>query len=135
MTPKNLSLLMLATFTVFFISAIHYPVFAANKEKKGFRIAAVNSIIDDAPATPVNGNGNGLNDKKERNALPEKGFHNTHHKMTLQKIEELGKQHRFHRKRINKLKNHPGKVWAMLLLVVVSCHIALLLHAFLHIGH
>ena len=50
-------------------------------------------------------------------------------------LEELPKIHRFHRERVKKVKNHHKKVWLSVKLLLIICHAALLICAFLHATH
>ena len=61
-----------------------------------------------------------------------KANHPKHH---LSKIEELGKIHRFHKERVRKAKKHSGKYWLAIKILLVCCHVALLIHAFMHLTH
>ena len=67
--------------------------------------------------------------------FPEAGMKAVAHKHHLLKIEELGKIHRFHKDRIKKVKKHQDPLWIMALVLVDACHIALLVHAFMHLTH
>lgn len=57
------------------------------------------------------------------------------HKMQLPVTEELPKVHRFHRERVKKLKKHHKKCWVSAKLLLLVCHVALLVCAFMHATH
>jgi hypothetical protein len=57
------------------------------------------------------------------------------HKMQLPVMEELPKLHRFHKERVKKLKKHHKKCWISAKLLLVVCHVALLVCAFMHATH
>jgi hypothetical protein len=57
------------------------------------------------------------------------------HKMHLPVMEELPKVHRFHKERVKKLKKHHKKCWISAKLLLVVCHVALLVCAFMHATH
>jgi hypothetical protein len=63
------------------------------------------------------------------------GFKSTEHKIHLLKIEELAKIHRFHKERVKKIKRHHHKYWTLAKAILVVCHLALLISAFLHLTH
>jgi hypothetical protein len=97
---------------------------AARSEK-----AKMNFTIDmsqEAPAEPVPDGPSGF---------PQTGQKPLAHKIHLQRIDELGKIHRFHKERVKKVRKHRGKYWMAVLIIIVSCHLALLVHAFLHLTH
>lgn len=57
------------------------------------------------------------------------------YKHAMSKIEELGKIHRFHKERVKNAKKHSGLFWITAKIILVCCHLALLVHAFLHLSH
>jgi hypothetical protein len=57
------------------------------------------------------------------------------HKMQLPVMEELPKVHRFHKERVKKLKKHQHKCWISVKFLLIVCHVALLICAFMHATH
>jgi hypothetical protein len=57
------------------------------------------------------------------------------HKMHSPAMEELPKIHRFHRERVKKVNKHQKKVWLSVKVLLIICHAALLICAFLHATH
>lgn len=98
---------------------------AANKSRSEVKInymqilSAIGTHTPDIPPIDLTNPANKLNPPK-------------HH---LSRIDELGKVHRFHKNRVKKAKKHGEKFWFMIKLVLVACHIALLIHAFMHLTH
>ena len=58
-----------------------------------------------------------------------------HHKMHVPVMEELAKVHRFHKGRVKKARRYGSHFWVSLKLLLVICHIALLVCAYLHVTH
>ena len=50
-------------------------------------------------------------------------------------MDELAHIHHFHKGRVKKLKRHHKKCWALSKLLLVLCHIAILVIAYLHAIH
>src|SRR5687768_14226577 len=51
------------------------------------------------------------------------------------KLEEVAHIHHFHKERVKKLKRHHKKCWAFSKIVLILCHIALLVMAYMHVTH
>ena len=51
------------------------------------------------------------------------------------KLEEVAHIHHFHKERVKKMKRHHKKTWALSKLILVVCHIALLVMAYMHLTH
>ena len=49
--------------------------------------------------------------------------------------EELAHIHHFHKERVKKIKRHHEKYWAMSKIILILCHLALLVIAYLHLSH
>lgn len=116
------ALLVSIVFTL--IPGSNRQVSAASSEK-----AKMNFTVDinqEAPAEPV---------PEGPSGFPQTGQKPLAHKIHLQRIDELGKIHRFHKERVKKVRKHRGKYWMAVLIIIVSCHLALLVHAFLHLTH
>lgn len=96
----------------------------SESEKKSIDISAISTDIKHTKP----GAAPGMN-------IPDANMKAGSHKTHLAKIDELGKIHRFHRERVKKAKKYHGKMWFFAIAVVVCCHIALLIHAFLHLSH
>lgn len=56
-------------------------------------------------------------------------------KLHVPEMEELAKIHRFHRERVKKIKKHHHKAWISAKLLLIICHLAILICAFLHVTH
>ncbi len=63
------------------------------------------------------------------------GTRPSHHKMHVPVMEELAKVHRFHKGRVKKARRFGSQYWVSLKLLLVICHIALLVCAYLHVTH
>ena len=50
-------------------------------------------------------------------------------------LNELAHIHHFHKERVKKIKRHHGKFWLLSQLLLIVCHVALLVIAYLHITH
>ncbi|MEO6610575.1 MAG: hypothetical protein ABIT05_00530 [Chitinophagaceae bacterium] len=50
-------------------------------------------------------------------------------------FDELAHVHRFHKGRVKKIKKHHKKYWAFSKLILVLCHIAILVIAYMHVTH
>ena len=110
---------------VLLISLTAYSVSTTSKnEKKGIDISAISTDIKHARSGSVPA----MN-------IPDANMKATSHKTHLMKIDELGKIHRFHKERVKKVKKAHGKMWFVAIGIVVCCHIALLIHAFMHLAH
>lgn len=48
------------------------------------------------------------------------------------KVEELPHIHHFHKERVKKAKRHHKKYWAFSKIILILCHIALLVMAYIH---
>ena len=72
--------------------------------------------------------------EKQSMEVPVMGIKPNIHKIHLLKIEELGKVHRFHKERVKK-NRHSNKYWIAAKILLICCHIALLIHAFMHLTH
>jgi hypothetical protein len=98
---------------------------AANKSGGDIKInymqvlASISTHTPDIPPIDLTNPGNKVNPPK-------------HH---LSRIDELGKIHRFRKERVKKAKQHGEKYWLLIKMVLVACHIALLIHAFMHLTH
>ena len=57
------------------------------------------------------------------------------HKMYVPKMEELAKIHLFHKGRLERIKKHHKKCWLSAKVLLVLCHLALLIVAYLHLTH
>ena len=51
------------------------------------------------------------------------------------KTEELPHIHHFHKERVKKVKRHHKKCWVLSMFLVVLCHAALLVMAYMHVTH
>ena len=51
------------------------------------------------------------------------------------KTEELPHIHHFHKERVKKVKRHHKKCWALSMILLVLCHIAILAMAYIHVAH
>jgi hypothetical protein len=51
------------------------------------------------------------------------------------RMEELPHIHHFHKERVKRVKKHHGKVWMIVKLIVILCHIGLLICGYLHATH
>jgi hypothetical protein len=50
-------------------------------------------------------------------------------------FDELAHVHHFHKGRVKKIKKHAAKCWALGKLVLILCHIAMLVIAYMHVTH
>ncbi len=50
-------------------------------------------------------------------------------------FDELAHVHHFHKGRVKKIKKHHNKCWALSKLILVLCHIAILVIAYMHVTH
>ncbi|GEM_PF-6791070 len=66
---------------------------------------------------------------------PGPGLKANGHKLHLQKIDELGKLHRFHNERVKKARKRAALHWLLARLLLAVIHLSLLIHAFMHLGH
>ena len=53
-------------------------------------------------------------------------------KIPVPKSEELPHIHHFHKERVKKSKKHHKKYWAVSQLILILCHIAILVMAYMH---
>jgi hypothetical protein len=53
----------------------------------------------------------------------------------LMKTEELAHIHHFHKERVKKLKRHHKKCWILSKILLILCHLALMVCAYLHLTH
>jgi hypothetical protein len=51
------------------------------------------------------------------------------------KTEELPHIHHFHKERMKKIKRHHKKCWALSMILLVICHLAILAMAYMHVAH
>ena len=51
----------------------------------------------------------------------------------LLKMEELAHIHHFHKERVKKMKRHHKKCWTLSKILLILCHIALLVIAYMHV--
>ncbi len=126
MTPKNtiLSLILLMFFLTFSPHATQVSAATSGK----FNMEGTASMAASSEPAPKGSSSQNME-------FPDSGLKSTHAKLHLLKIEELGKIHRFHKERVKKSKRHPNKLWIIAKLVIISCQIALLIHAFMHLTH
>lgn len=118
-----LNILLVAFFATVFTS-FNNPAFAGhstNQDREEISFDA-GSSQDEAPVKPVSVPGGS-------------GLKPPVHKMQLPVMEELPKVHRFHKERVKKLKKHHRKCWVSAKLLLVVCHVALLICAFMHVTH
>ena len=54
-------------------------------------------------------------------------------KLHMIKTEELAHIHHFHKERVKKLKKHHKKCWRLSKILLILCHIALLVIAYMHV--
>jgi hypothetical protein len=50
------------------------------------------------------------------------------------KVEELPHIHHFHKERVRKVKRHHKKYWVFSKIILILCHIALLIMAYIHVA-
>jgi hypothetical protein len=50
-------------------------------------------------------------------------------------FDELAQVHHFHKGRVKKIRKHHEKCWALSKLILVLCHIAILVIAYMHVAH
>lgn len=50
-------------------------------------------------------------------------------------MDETAHIHRFHKERVKKIKKHHSKYWLLSKLLLILCHLALLVIAYLHATH
>ncbi|HET9429841.1 MAG TPA: hypothetical protein VFO70_01635 [Chitinophagaceae bacterium] len=67
--------------------------------------------------------------------MPYAALPNNQHKLPLERINELGKIHRFHKDRMKKENRGSEKYWLIIKILIIICHISLLAHAFMHLTH
>ena len=56
-------------------------------------------------------------------------------KVNPPKMEELPHIHHFHKERVRKVKRHHRKVWTLVKLIIILCHIGLIICGYLHATH
>jgi hypothetical protein len=112
--------------SIFFIAMISMTSFtvSANNTKSS---SVVISHTKESGSAPVSEPNPGLPVAKTVPPLhPEEKAHTP-------KMEELPHIHHFHKERVKKAKRHHKKYWTISMLVLVLCHVALLIIAYLHI--
>ena len=57
------------------------------------------------------------------------------HKAHGPKLEEVPHIHHFHKERVRRSKRHHKKFWALSKLLLLLCHVALLMMAYMHAAH
>ena len=66
--------------------------------------------------------------------LPPAAKHEEHaKKIPVPKSEELPHIHHFHKERVKKSNKHHKKYWALSQLILILCHIAILVIAYIHV--
>jgi hypothetical protein len=68
-------------------------------------------------------------------AVPATKQQNHGGKVQAPKMEELPHIHHFHKERVRRVKKHHSKVWMMVKLIVILCHVGLLICGYLHATH
>ena len=116
--------LFLVSLVVLSSTTSHPAASNAEEGKKQLHIPAMVPDAQPARSTEVPGM-----------RIPEDGIKTNSHKIHLMKIDELGRIHRFHKERVRKIKKHHGKIWVVINILLICCHIALLVHAFMHVTH
>jgi len=121
--------IILSAFFLVVFSCNYSSSFAGTKDSKQISIAdnididkAVNSEsapVKSLPALP--------------GAQPMQPVEKTHGQNLS--MDELAHIHHFHKERVKKIKKHHKKCWTMSKLILVLCHIAMLVIAFMHITH
>lgn len=94
---------------------------SSGEKKNGKSISIVINIHPDSPESD-------LMPSAEKNNSPWE-------ELTLKKFEELAKIHRFHKERVKNHKKHGHKFWILSKLLLIVCHLAILICAFLHVIH
>lgn len=96
--------------------------------------ATINVVGDATTHTPI--------DAREHSpALPAPSSTRQQHgphqegKLPAPKMEELPHIHHFHKERVRKVKRHHRKLWMIVKLIVILCHIGLLICGYLHATH
>ena len=51
------------------------------------------------------------------------------------KLDEIPHIHHFHKERVRKSKRHHKKIWTMSKILLLLCHVALLMMAYMHAAH
>lgn len=122
MTRQTFLNILLAAFLMVSFTSFNNPAFAANNNHQEVVSSDVPEQQKEMPENPVGKPG-------------ASGLKPPVHKMHLPVMEELPKVHRFHKERVKKLKKHQFKCWVSAKLLLVVCHIALLVCAFMHATH
>lgn len=108
---------------VFLVTNIH----ASRRYVEAVTIIAMADylLIEEGPPAPVRPPSN----------LPYATLPNNQQKLPLERINELGKIHRFHKERMKKENRNFEKYWLIIKILIIICHISLLVHAFMHLTH
>lgn len=119
--------ILTATFLAFFLAR---PVSMMAKENAVKAAAISDNNATDKPAkssteTPM----------KAAPIHQDKKPHGAAGKSHTPTMDETAHIHRFHKERVKKLKKHHSKLWMLSKVLLVLCHLALLVIAYLHATH
>lgn len=118
-------------FSTFFLVLFFLSSHAASSAvHTGASVSVSNSkvTITITPAIPVSSAGTEPGLPAAKSEAPVEKPH-------LLKMEELAHIHHFHKERVKKLKRHHKKYWILSKMLLVLCHVALLVGAYLHLTH
>jgi hypothetical protein len=94
---------------------------------------AVHSSKEVKTVNPANSKGSAS--AEEGGGLPAANTEASLEKHQKPVTEELAHIHHFHKERVKKIKRHHKKYWALSKLILILCHLALLVIAYLHLSH
>lgn len=120
----------------FFISFFFLGLLAAGYNiayAKVYGNSKMNISVDDEPGSTDMTNpatSQAATPKNTTKALP--GEENSDKKDHPTKSDELPGIHHFHKERISKVKRHHKKFWILSKLLLILCHLALLILAYVH---